>query len=474
MGYRPVQHVNKKSQNTLVDGYNVFHSGKTNYVFASLHSQVILSIQLKRVSVCTRATLVFRLFSPAHNTEIILNKKERRVMMKPLLMKLLIMFMTAVLIMSTYLTVFAASDIETKLVETDFRIENYVVEKLRLSGNDLTVSQVKTLTDFNGKIYKLVECSPSGYFIILPESGVTIEYSFSAPSPYEGLDNNLYYAGPTFYYTTARDNTDANTIDSKEDAAYYVHTVLPNEEIRTDEIENVQQKCAELYEEYNSMTVASAKDYFSGEISCDEMKGALASTALTSVARVASTAALPDASWFQNLASGFGYTEGPNSEGCCGYVAANLILKYWHSKGTITLPSLHRTINSSNLTNALIAEGLANGGSYDTIGATLTTALSSYLENYNVDGAASYALLAYNLYNELDNGRPTVLLGDLYDPRNGNANDVLHAVVAYSYFWGADGYLTFTCHYGWQNWQEVNISSANCVFGSQTRFDPYE
>ena len=73
----------------------------------------------------------------------------------------------------------------------------------------------KILSDLNGNYFELVEMGTSGYLIFDPQSGKYLEEALDSPSPYLGLNQNLYYFGPLNYYQLQQ-----NT---------FVHTLLPEE-----------------------------------------------------------------------------------------------------------------------------------------------------------------------------------------------------------------------------------------------------
>lgn len=63
-----------------------------------------------------------------------------------------------------------------------------------------TISKEKYLFGFDNEIYIIRELEGYGYIILDEKDEHIIEYSLSAPSPYQGYETNLYYFGPTCYY----------------------------------------------------------------------------------------------------------------------------------------------------------------------------------------------------------------------------------------------------------------------------------
>ena len=104
------------------------------------------------------------------------------------------------------------------------------VTGIQKEDQPLALDRVIGVQDFSGEEYYVVECAPAGYLIYHPASGIFVETSPSAPSPYRGLSGeHLYYGGPTEYYIEI-------------DGTYY-HTVI-DEVIETSaKVERMQQAC---------------------------------------------------------------------------------------------------------------------------------------------------------------------------------------------------------------------------------------
>lgn len=317
--------------------------------------------------------------------------------------KMLTLVLAFVMVMSLSCSAFAISidadgngQLNTRML--DLRITDYVEAKIAADGEELTVSQVKTLTDFAGNEYKLVECSPCGYFIILPESGLTTEYSYLAPSPYLGLTGDLRYAGPTFYYISSGTSDIAN-MQQATIGADYTHTVLKDEEITISDA--IVARCEEINDEYGAAVVAEVRDYLAG-------------------------------------------------------ISTNL----------------HCTVNSKNLTNALINTGILLGYDYDSWAVPLTNTINQYLDDYNVAGKVSNGIGVVGVSGEIDSHRPVILFGTLYNPQNGNSSNTRHGIVVYNYT-TSGSYEHYECHYGWNGYSSVNIWAGDSSFGTNTRYNPY-
>lgn len=143
-------------------------------------------------------------------------------------------------------TAFAATPQNAKSLAAN-RIESFVRSEIDATSAKILVSDTKTLYDFAGNEYKLVECSPTGYYIIHPESGIIIESSVDAKSPYAGLNSNLYYGGPTYYYTKS-DNSYIHTIDKK---------TITN-------VDAASEKCTQTNKELIAQTNLNVANYIKG------------------------------------------------------------------------------------------------------------------------------------------------------------------------------------------------------------------
>lgn len=317
------------------------------------------------------------------------------------------------------------------------RISSFVEAKIDTINAKITVDNVKTLNDFAGNEYKLIECDPTGYFIIHPESGIIVEYAANAKSPYDGLDSNIYYGGPTYYYVKSKGN--------------YVHTIL-DIAIDTNEIESTAKDCRKFNDELISQTDNSAVRYFADGNA----------TSVKSATSKGTDYWVSSYTWLKNRTSNFGYVDG----GYCGYIAANLLLKYWDYRGTIDLPSPYSTINSTALTNELIDIGDDLGYGASTWASPIANVIDEFCSQQDLPEEASWAIGVYGITTEIaTNKRPCILFGNL----DGAGN---HAVVAYGYNeYENPGYYTYICHYGWDgDYSEVHVYGGTSIFGSNTKY----
>ncbi|QAT51077.1 hypothetical protein EQM14_15590 [Caproiciproducens sp. NJN-50] len=336
-------------------------------------------------------------------------------------------------------TSYAAESDNAKSSGTE-RIESFVDTKIDAANAKISVSNTKILHDFAGNEYKLVECSPAGYYIIHPESGIVVESSVQSQSPYEGLNADLYYGGPTYYYVKSGNS--------------YKHTILGT--IISD-ADAAAQDCQKINKALISQTNKVVSDYLNGKTSkspTNQLQSAGKNHWVNSY------------TWFRNHKSGFGYVSG----GYCGYVAANLILKYWDNcRGKIKLSSRDRPVNSTTLTNDLIDVGKDDGYGASTYAVDIAKVINDFCYNNSLPQSASWHVGTSGMINEMNYyKRPVILFGNLEGAGN-------HAVVAYGYNEDENpGDYTFICHFGWNGSSEVHICSlpdGTSIFGSNAQYN---
>lgn len=331
----------------------------------------------------------------------------------------------------------------TERVESfiDSKVMSFVEAKIYASGYNVKANNVKNLLDFGGNEYKLVECIPSGYYIVHPESGIIVESSPSAKSPYDGLESNIYYGGPTYYYLKSGDN--------------YIHTVLDTI-IDNSMLNATAETCNRINNELISKTNKIVASYFKGDYS----------EAPPVAYRAGIDYWVTSYDWFQDLNSGFGYKTG----GYCGYIAANLILKYFDNRGKIDLPSAYSQIDSIALTNELVDIGDALGYGAATYGYDIADIINEFCLQEGLPEEANWAVAGYGLTTEIGtNKRPCIIFGNLQGAGN-------HAVVAYGYnIYENPGYDTFVCHFGWNevgstSYSEVHIYAGYSIYGANVKY----
>jgi|GEM_PF-5847605 len=325
-------------------------------------------------------------------------------------------------------------------LNADERVQHFIEEKLVSLKDNRAVVSIDTVKDFAGQEYKVAVCAPKGYFIVHPEAGIIVEYNLNAVSPFNDAENPIY-GGPTFYYDYTGNECR--------------HTVLGTT-ISFYDTTAIRSKSLSLYNELLEKKYEPVADYLIGK--SDQLP-------------FRNTEEDPDHwisnhAWFQARVSGFGYVDG----GYCGYIAANLVLKYHNNYNHITLPSTLATINSTALTNALIAKGNGNNG---TTAVSVSNAINAFAADWSgVPANASWAVGSLGAFTEINtHHRPCILFGSLPDPRDNFNSYLFHAVVAYGYnFYENPTLETWVCHYGWDNYEEVHI--VNSMMGTNTKYAP--
>lgn len=133
-----------------------------------------------------------------------------------------------------------------------------------------------------------------------------------------------------------------------------------------------------------------------------------------------------------------------NWDGSCGFVAASIVLNYWHNTmydQTILpqfLDSNGNLINTDSTYNPNInlKDKLVefNGGKTDSWAYTVKKSLLKYAEWAGLSCNVGYYLFDINAYTEIANNRPVILFGMLPNDQKSEENpaqNIAHAVVAY-------------------------------------------
>ena len=322
------------------------------------------------------------------------------------------------------------------------------VTGIQKEDQPLALDRVIAVQDFSGEEYYVVECAPAGYLIYHPASGIFVETSPSAPSPYRGLSGeHLYYGGPTEYYIEI-------------DGTYY-HTVI-DEVIETSaKVERMQQACEEM-----TALLEQNKSIVTLDYVLNGSKTAQATLSRTSASAAQSGLTQEQVDWFKNL-SQCGYLDG----GVCGFIGLNMIYaffdKFIDDKYMDDIYWTDSTKTQLKGENESFTKYL-----YDLDPKSTTTSVhinsvsKQYLEQKGITGIDHtnriWGLFTKNTIRDiLDNGYPVEIFGSLEDPPNypyGEGKKAGHAVVADQYS-GDD----FVCHYGWNTYTEVTIVG---IFGS--------
>jgi hypothetical protein len=162
-----------------------------------------------------------------------------------------------------------------------------------------------------------------------------------------------------------------------------------------------------------------------------------------------------------------GCTVLPNDNDRCGWIAASIVMRYWHARsGKTLIPTAHRSgTNIKEVSGTDFADLIRNGRSL-VVGSGLPVAEGMgyhAVTRQKVKADAWYNLLSLNVDSALKADRPVILLGNLpsayTDKKKSN-----HAVVAYGK--SKDGHNIV--HYGYKDKQALVLNSG--TVGSNTHF----
>lgn len=361
------------------------------------------------------------------------------------MLRIIALLMGIVLVFPAVLGVYAVENCDSTGTSKD---------TISLWGHTYLASEVtkREIYDVNNNLYYLYEVGNEAYFIYDPVTKSFLEGSPCAPSPYIGKTGELVYIGPMNYFIQENGSFHHTIVDTS-------YTVLSTEILSlqdafSDKLATVQHMTAEKQEAststarglYNNMIVDDRSDEGGG---------------------------------INYYIKGYSYIKNatyPQNEGdTCGYVAATLILYYWHKmKGGIIPPSYlnangtlktNGSTQSDNLQKKLLSFG-DGGGSW---GLEIRDVLIEYCEWRNIPATSTYYVTGIGYRDELQNNRPAILFGIL--PNVSGGLPVLHAVTAYGFHYGNETADASTIvHYGWSGYSEVYLNSG--LIGSVTLFNP--
>lgn len=393
--------------------------------------------------------------------------------------RLCALFLSLSMLLSTYVCALDPIQEDSSVLEIEVD-DMTVAEKARFSeiisleadvvatafSEDISAIKTKSMRDFAGNTYTLVECQPSGYMIYHNASGQFVETSATSPSPYLKYTDNLYYGGPTHYYVL---------IDGE-----YVHTVL-EETYSENDIDAFVSVCTDSHEYFLNESNAAVLNYIeNGQ-----------STALQAVAQENATSEdfpsyITNAYCLNNCAthSEMSYF----AKGACGYIAAALLMLWYRE----TIDYRYLTTNNSTNESYVIDKngsyvfcgnpttyydgrtfsynlwryhsefGQADyeNGYYGSAAAEIAATLDSYVSGrglpftYDTDVLPTTASIIQKLDSR---DRPYLLFGRL-QPKDESKDKCDHTVVVYGH-WND----SLICHFGWSNY---TCSSVKGTWGS--------
>ncbi len=318
------------------------------------------------------------------------------------------------------------------------------------------ISSIKEATDFNGNIYTVAEVDPEGYMIFHNESGKFSEYSPSAPSPYKGYTENLYYGGPAQYYVFDGEN--------------YVHTIS-GDTINAEENEDALADGSEqLFDHYMEEPNLSNTEFI--ETGKEQPQ---------SRALAATQTYIPGAAMIYNLntESEMSYCSPGGTNGICGYISSAIMLAWYDTYVNGAIIDNATYFNQARGYNVFAGSpgDYANAGtnykrtfSYNiwkwcsplpnndgsTVAPILVSTINTYLHVNrgisNLSASLSAIPTKSTIKSVINRGRPMVLEGNLAklwanEPRTN------HAVVVYGY--SSDDHLI--AHMGWADYDNVYL-----------------
>ena len=309
------------------------------------------------------------------------------------------------------------------------------------------ISTTKTLLDFAGNYYTLAEYTPSGYAIYHNSSATVLEKSEHSPSPYYGLNENLYYSGPTHYYVY---DTELNK---------YIHTIT-GECLDIEESLMRESLCAAAQVTLNNTANTSIKSYVESGVMTSSIDLLESSNAYTYVGN--------HRSFFENLDTNsmIGYYDTGNNSGYCGYIAAGLVLlyyDYYHNdnfiNNTAYLSSSGSSFNGNSFTRYLYNDiGLGTLAYTNELNAVQAArVMQTYLQNkrnITISYWEKTAPSKANVVDQLQQARP-VIYCDRWDDPSSPGSTVDHVIVIYGY----DSNNNLIAHFGWANFSHVECSS---------------
>ena len=336
---------------------------------------------------------------------------------------------------------------------------------LELSGEDMIniqIERISTIYDFAGNEYTLVECNPSGYIIYHNESGVFVEASAVAESPFAECEGEKYFGGPNEYYV--KKNVDGGTV--------YSHT-------KTDEVFCLDEIVvyAERSELINDALIENENTTVLNYI--DNNQGL----------DIANPAAVTYGDWTAVMNYRFftGMThpgEMKDEDGdaipICGYIAAGMLLTYQqvtYGGGVVDSNYYGGSPTFGYHVADTFPEHLYNIG-YDLGYGTSTTSVAihytvkKYLENRNISATHTslYVPFAGNsvIESKILNNRPVIWFGNISQNSHDNQTNINHAVVVYAYNYSLLGGYKYLAHFGWEDASMVTFSG---ILGSIYTFD---
>ncbi len=324
----------------------------------------------------------------------------------------------------------------------------------RFIDNSCNEINVKLLQDLHGNVFQVVETGDKGYYIFDEVSGRYLEQAPESPSPYLGLDENLYYFGPMNYY--------------QEIGGVFKHTIL-TEEISTEIADSIQ-------EDFSNKIGVVRED--------TDLEGLTAFTQKNITKKMLEKTYNETQANYKNIyVPNYTYIKNAiyplNTDGTCGYTAACIVLNYWNKSGYYMIDNKFLDKNGDlkieresedifTLQDQLLEYGKTNNST----GMKISNVVNKYCDEYGIDATANYHLLANSVYEEMEAGHPVIIFGNFDNVSSPEQERINHAMTFYGeHIVGDSSTVTYMIvHYGWPGYEEIIVTSG--LLGSSTVIVP--
>lgn len=335
----------------------------------------------------------------------------------------------------SFLSIAGTAPANAETTPADWRTE---MVRIHLPESAGTSFHIKELLSGPSSHLELWELEPSGYMLADARHRIMLECSSTAPSPLRNFaSNNAAYLGLGEYVVETRGSRFINALSGAP------RTPLSNSRTGEAVDEIVTQAQSES-------PLSSSPPNHSKSLEVPPPVGSNARFRIPKYGYITGCTVLHNTP----------------SEGRCGWIAATIVMRYWHARSRVTLiPAAHRTGNNIKpVSGADFADLIRSGKSMASWGKPVAEALAAHATHrMGVASQAWYNWLSTNVDSALNQGRPVILFGRLPDAyKDGRTID--HAVVAYGK--SKDGHNIV--HYTYNGRQSVILNSG--LVGSNTHF----
>lgn len=331
---------------------------------------------------------------------------------------------------------------------------------------DVSMGTVRTLEDFAGNGYTLVECEPEGYFIMCNDSATLVEYSGTSVSPYKGYQGDLYYGGAGYFFVKQNDNLYDIFNQCNVDSAY---------------VQQLAQSSAELYADIMEEKNENMLAYLNGN-------AVMRRTASLGLYRK-TWKVVNNADFFRNKRTTVQMSYYANGNTAySGYVCASMLLGYYDTfKGHyglvnsnyMTGSGVNRnfcTYDGKSFTEAYLVRILNQEGiNHWSTSTQIRKAMDAYFRQQG-SGLNSYDMImpffsSLTIKKQIDANNPVILCGNIEGPstpsggQSGSGSD--RAVLVYGYYKKSATKYAFLVHYAKSGYSESTVNHfSSSTFGS--------